>query len=125
MSLLAPDPRRYGTPGEVLIYRSQSVTLKNEGNFSSCPEFTITGPVTAPFYVRDNRGRQLIVKQSLLSGEVLTVDTNARIALLDGAIASVGGRWPTFEPGDNTYTFEAPDNGDVSTLTISYCSAWK
>ncbi|MEU9405030.1 hypothetical protein AB0E08_04880 [Streptomyces sp. NPDC048281] len=110
-----------------------SIAAVNSGNFETRPVLTITGPVVAPSIAAlypDGTVRQLIYSLDLASGDVLTIDTDARTVLLNGAISrrrflTVSGGWPTIAAGQSvTYQFTSSTYNATTTLTATWRSAW-
>ena len=147
LSLLAPDPRRYGpsavastglpvsSGGFVLpvvlpvstggINSAGALNLYNDGDVDSLPVFTVYGPCS-PFTITDDTGRQLAYGESLAAGRTLVIDTATRTALLDGiANRVVTGSWPVLRPGMNTIRFNATTYDAGAQLSVSYRSAWR
>ena len=74
--------------------------------------------------------RQLIYSLDLASGDVLTIDTDARTVLLNGSVSrrrflTVPAGWPTI-PGNSavTYQFQSSTYNASATLTATWRSAW-
>jgi hypothetical protein len=94
---------------------------------------TITGPVVAPTVSAlypDGTVRQLLYSLDLASGDVLTIDTDARTVLLNGAVSrrrflTVSGGWPVIPAGAAvTYRFASSTYNATATLTATWRSAW-
>jgi Phage tail protein len=147
LSMIAPDPRRYGPPalastglplaagGFILPVvlpiviggnnLSGEVDVFNNGDMDSQPTFTVYGPC-APFTITDDQGKQLAFAESLDAGRSLIIDTSARTALLDGvANRVVTGTWPVLRPGANSFRFDASAYNVSSLMTVSHRSAWR
>lgn len=157
LMVTAPDPRRYGvtlesgttnlpssTGGLVLpatfpITFSATVvdgqiTAVNAGTIDTRPVLTITGPAIAPIVVAglypDGTVRQLVYSQSLQSGDVLTIDTDAHTVLITGGVSrrrflTVSGGWPVIAAGRTViYRFQAGAYNATATLTAQWRSAW-
>lgn len=147
LSMLAPDPRRYGPWQDVSTGLPQAsggftlpVTLPivmtgtgaagalavtNEGDMESPMIITVAGPCP-PFSISDQFGNQLSYWEDVPEGRYLYIDTDARVALLDGtANRTVTGTWPVLRPGVNTFQFSASAYDAGALLTLSYRSAWR
>lgn len=145
LSLLAPDPRRYGPPATAdtglaattgglslpivlpvslgATASAGTLTVTNAGDMDSYPVFTVTGPC-APFTVSDAAGRQLAYADTVPAGRTLVIDTALRSALLDGiANRVVTGTWLRLTPGINQFSFKASSYDAASRLAIAYRSA--
>lgn len=145
LSMIAPDPRRYGpvqtastglpvaTGGFALpavlpiviggSVISGAVVAVNSGDIESYPVFTISGPCPS-FTISDDAGRVLSYTDTVLAGRSLVIDTGARTAMLDGtAVRVVTGTWPTLKPGTNQYRFNASSYDAGALMTVSYRSA--
>lgn len=129
LSLLAPDPRRYGEiqfASVPLVADTQNIVhAVNDGNIASCPLFVIDGECQVDSLF-DDLGRQLSYPDvDVPVSESLVVDTDLRTALLDGEFAVVVGTWPRLEPGSNVFSLNTLDCSPGSLLTVAYRSAWK
>lgn len=147
LSMLAPDPRRYGPTQTATTGLPQAaggftlpvvlplvlggtssdgvLQLTNLGDMDSQPVFTVSGPCP-PFTITDETGRQLAFAETLAAGRMLVIDTAARTALLDGiANRVVTGTWPLLRPGMNTLRFNATSYDAGARLSVSYRSAWR
>lgn len=154
--MTAADPRRYSTtlstastalpsttggltyPITFPVTFSGTVTAGsfaavNVGRFETRPVLTITGPVVAPSIAAlysDGTVRQLIYSLDLATGDVLTIDTDARTVLLNGTVSrrrflTVSGGWPTIDAGQSvTYQFTSSTYNATATLTAAWRSAW-
>jgi hypothetical protein len=154
LMVTAADPRRYGTtlqaPAAVHLPLvtgglttplappltintttvSGQITARNRGSFATRPVFTITGPVTAPQIVThypDGSLRTLFYNTDLVAGDSLALDTDARTAVLNGAVSRrryVSGQWPEI-PADSTVTFSFRGGyNPTATLGATWRSAW-
>lgn len=152
----AADPRRYSTtlqtgstglpsstgglafPATFPITFSATVTpgqisAANPGSMDTRPILTIAGPVVAPTVAGlypDGSVRQLIYSQDLQPGDVLTIDTDAHTAVLNGNASrrrflSVPSGWPTISAGGSViYQFQSGTYNSSALLTASWRSAW-
>lgn len=145
LSLIAPDPRRYGptytastglpqsiggfvlpivlpvsTGGSTV---SGAVNIFNDGDMDSNPVFTITGPVPN-WTITDSGGRQLASAEAVQAGRKLIIDTGARTVLLDGTATRVAtGTWPVLRPGANEFRFNSTAYDAGAQLDVTYRSA--
>lgn len=148
LSMIAPDPRRYGplmesvtglpsstggftlpitlpvsTGGDTV---SGAVTGVNAGDLPSNPVFVLRGPVPAGATITDQDGRQLRVAEAVDAARYLYIDTATRTALLDGtANRPVTGSWPVLRPGLNQFRFNASAYDAGAQLALYYRSAWR
>jgi hypothetical protein len=110
-----------------------SISAVNAGNVDTRPVLTITGPVVAPSVSAlypDGTVRQLLYSLDLATGDVLTIDTDARTVLLNGNVSRrrfmtpVGG-WPVIPASAAvTYQFQSSTYNATATLTAAWRSAW-
>lgn len=148
LSMIAPDPRRYGpwqesitglpvsTGGFTLPVtlpvstggdtQSGAVYANNEGDLDSPGTFTVIGPVPAGATITGQDGSQLVISDAVQAGRQLIIDTGARTALLDGvANRTVTGTWPTIRPGSSQFLFNASAYDAGAKLSLTYRSAWR
>lgn len=146
LSMLAPDPRRYGptqqlstglpvsTGGFVLPIIlpvstggsavSGAVSVFNDGDLDSNPTFTVMGPLPNGFTITDQDGHQLTYAEAVPAARVVVIDTGKRTALLDGiATRVVTGTWPVVRPGLNQFRFSSSTYDAAALMTISFRSA--
>lgn len=148
LSMLAPDPRRYGpehtestgmsaslggftlpitlpvATGAVSV--SGAITVTNEGDMDSPPVFVVWGPTPAGATITDQTGRELYVPEAVSAGRRLVIDVAARTALLDGVSSRVvAGTWPMLSPGVNQFHFNASTYNANALLSLIYRSAWR
>lgn len=110
---------------------SGSITLTNAGTIGTRPRFTVTGPVTAPVILvqyPDSTVLQLAYSDTLVAGDSLVIDTDARSVTLNGAVSRrryLSGRWPEIPPGQTvTVQWTASSYDPAATLTGTCRSAW-
>lgn len=110
-----------------------SISAVNAGTVDTRPVLTITGPVIAPSISAlypNGTVRQLVYSLDLASGDVLTIDTDARTVLLNGSVSrrrflTVPSGWPTIPAGSGvTYQFQSSTYNATATLTATWRSAW-
>lgn len=151
----AADPRRYSTTAQSgttglpattgglafpaafpLTFSATSVSGQinavNSGSADTRPVLTITGPVVAPVIAAlypDGTVRQLIYALDLVTGDVLTIDTDAHTVLL-GSVSrrrfmTVAGGWPTIPAGSSVnYQFQSGTYNGTAMLSAAWRSAW-
>lgn len=111
----------FGSSGDVGI-----ANLANDGNRGAPWVATILGPCLNPTLVHLGQGRTVALDGSLTAGQVLTLDSDARTVLIDGATRYnllSSAQWFDLEPGDNEVRFTVGD-ADASTATFTYRHAW-
>jgi hypothetical protein len=111
---------------------SGQINAVNSGSADSRPVLTITGPVVAPVIAAlypDGTVRQLIYSLDLVTGDVLTIDVDARTVLL-GTVSrrrfmTVAGGWPTIPASSAVnYQFQSGTYNATAMLTATWRSAW-
>lgn len=148
LSVFAPDPRRYETavrsfdlvlpilsggiappltpPFTVTGSTSISqVDLTNDGNETSYPTLTITGPCPPATITNLTTSESLRVVDAVPSGQTLVIDLKNGVATNGGQSRRVLGTWWGLRPGINTISFNASSYDGAALLTITYSSAWK
>lgn len=109
------------------------INAVNTGNVDTRPVLTIAGPVVAPTIAAlypDGTVRQLIYSLDLVTGDVLTIDTDARTVLLNGGVSrrrfmTVAGGWPVIRAGSSvSYQFQSGTYNATAMLTAAWRSAW-
>jgi hypothetical protein len=152
--LTAPDPRRYSTTlqsqstalpvssGGITLpitlpltitagATSGTITLTNAGSIATRPTFTITGPVVSPAILvqyPDSTVKQLAYSDTLVTGDSLVIDTDARTVTLNGTVSRrryLSGSWPEIPPGQSvTVQWVASAPSPTALLTGTCRSAW-
>lgn len=111
---------------------SGQINAVNAGSADTRPVLTITGPVIAPVIAAlypDGTVRQLIYSLDLVTGDVLTIDTDAHTVLL-GSVSrrrfmTVAGGWPVIPAGSAVnYQFQSGTYNATAMLTAAWRSAW-
>lgn len=111
---------------------SGQINAVNSGSADTRPVLTITGPVVAPVIAAlypDGTVRQLIYSLDLVTGDVLTIDVDARTVLL-GSVSrrrfmTVAGGWPVIPAASNVnYQFQSGTYNSSAMLTATWRSAW-
>lgn len=148
LSMIAPDPRRYGSLNAVSTGLPVSmggftlpITLPvstggtsvdgtlfatNEGDIETPGVFIVLGPVPAGTTITAQDGSQLVLMDAVDAGRQLVIDTGARTSLLDGvAHRTVTGTWPIIRPGVNQFLFNASAYAAGAQLSLTYRSAWR
>lgn len=105
-----------------------TITAVNVGTFPTSPTFRIDGPITNPRIENVTAGKTLALNITLLTGEWLDIDTEARTILLGGTASrysslAVGSEWWDLEPGTSEVTFRAT-TPTAATLSMTWRSAW-
>lgn len=112
---------------------SGQINAVNSGSADTRPVLTIAGPVVAPIVSTlypDGTVRQLIYSIDLVSGDVLTIDTDAHTVILNGGVSrrrfmSVPSGWPTIPAGSSVnYQFQSGTYNSSAMLTATWRSAW-
>jgi hypothetical protein len=112
---------------------SGQINVVNAGSVDTRPVLTITGPVIAPVVsalYADGSLRQLVYSQDLVSGDVLTIDTDAHTVLLNGSVSrrrfmTVSAGWPTIPAGASVnFQFQSSTYNASAMLTATWRSAW-
>jgi hypothetical protein len=103
------------------------VQVTNAGSFSTRPVFAISGPCSNPTITNASTGKQQTWNITLGATDVLTVDNDARTAMLNGSISrgytkQPGSTWIEIVPGTNTLQFGAA--GSNGSMQISWRDAW-
>jgi hypothetical protein len=150
LSLVAPDPRKYGPVVEVvtgmagstgglpfpltfpLAFGSASggsVTVDNTGTIKSWPIMRIAGPVVNPRIINPATGDELRVNLTLAAGEYLDIDTAARTVLLQGTASrrkdvATSGEWLPVPPGGASFTCSADVYDPAAVFTFAGRSAF-
>lgn len=152
--LTAADPRRYSTTlqsqstalpvssGGITLpitlpltitagATSGTITLTNSGSIATRPTFTIAGPVTSPVILvqyADSTVKQLAYSDTLVTGDSLVIDTDARTVTLNGTVSRrryLSGSWPEIPPGQSvTVQWVASAPSPTALLTGTCRSAW-
>jgi len=153
VQLLAPDPRKFTaalsattalatTTGGLTFPMtfpytidattvSGEVSLTNDGTVAGPVTMRVDGPCTGPVITHSPSGAVLSFASSfvLSTGEWLDIDMDRRTVLANGQssrskwLTSRG--WSTFEPGGNTWSFEAATYDAGSRLTVTATPAWE
>lgn len=107
------------------------VNLVNPGNDSGPVVLRVDGPCAGPEIIHVSTGASLKFASSLvlLKGEWLEVDMEARTAKANGQVSRAGWitsrGWSQFDPGPNTWTFNASTYDPTATLTATATPAWR
>lgn len=103
---------------------SGQLNLVNTGNANGSLTVTIAGPCTGPVIIDTQTGATLAFSSSftISSGDTLVIDPVRRSVLYNGqqsrsAFITQRG-WPSFQPGVNTYTFNAATYNAMASMTI-------
>jgi hypothetical protein len=104
---------------------SGQVSLVNPGNEFGPVVLRIDGPCVGPTVTHVSSGEQLVFASSLVlgAGEFLLVDMEAHTVLANGQASRqkwVTKRgWSSFQPGPNTWSFDAITYNAASQLTVT------
>lgn len=149
----AADPRRYSTvlqsqttalpsvSGGLVLPATLPWTLSassvtgaiaalNEGSIATRPVIAVAGPVSQPTVSAlypDGSVRTLAYSQSLLTGDVLVIDTDAKSVAQGGATRRrwMSGPWPDIPARSSVlFRFGAAAYDPSATLTVTWRSAW-
>lgn len=153
ITLLAPDPRKYGRSGTVvtdlpqdtgaLVFplfvggvlgfggagsSSGSVTVTNAGSAATEPVFVVTGPVPS-FQIREPGGSVLEYVLPVPAGQRLVLDAGSGRVLLEGyadrSVYLVRREWTSVPPGGSRqYLFSSPVYDPAARLTVESSPAW-
>lgn len=153
LMVTAPDPRRYATSQQIVSTAlpsisgglvlpatppwllsatsvSGAIAALNAGSMGSRPVFTITGPVNQPQVATtypDGSVKALAYSQNLVTGDVLTIDTDAHTVMLGGASRRryISGDWPEIPANTQVlFQFRAATYNAAALLTAAWRSAW-
>lgn len=110
---------------------SGTITLTNPGNEIGPVWARIDGPIAGPVIEHSASGAQLILSSSLTlgAGEWLDIDMEKHTVLANGQssrntfITSRG--WSGFDPGDNTWLFNASTFNASARLTVTANPSWE
>ncbi|MDX3527135.1 phage tail family protein [Streptomyces sp. ID05-39B] len=109
---------------------SGQIAATNTGSIASRPLFTIAGPVQQPqvsVLYADGTVRALAYADTLNTGDVLTIDTDAHSVMLGTASRRryLSGQWPEIPPNESvTIAFTAAAYDASALLTAQWRSAW-
>lgn len=99
----------------------------NGGNRATWPVFTITGPVTNPRIENLTLGKTLRFQISLSPGQELTINSQDKTVILDGAASryfTKSGDWFQLAPGANSLRFASTSYDPDAGLTVTWRDAW-
>lgn len=124
MSFNATPNFTFGTVGT-----GGQLVLTNAGTVDTPCRYTIAGPVDNPAIQHIGLSLTLTFGISLLTGDLLVVDTRDRTVVLNGTASrrgtlAAGSQWFDLQPGANTVRFLAPSYVAAATLTADFRSAW-
>jgi hypothetical protein len=112
---------------------SGQVTLNNPGNEVGPVVLQVNGPVTGPTITHRGSGAQLTFSSNLVLGvgEFLLIDMEKKSVLANGQpgasrnafITSRG--WSGFDPGENTWAFNAASFNASSQLAVTATPSWE
>lgn len=152
LQLLAPDPRRYDAAEQQAVLSlpvanpagltapvtapltvlnvgtsTNRFTALNAGTTPSPPTVTLYGPLIDPRIANATTGLAVALSISLLAGDFLVLDFNARTVMLGGTASrayalAASSAWWEMVPGPNDIVFTG--GGGSGTAVIKYRSAW-
>jgi hypothetical protein len=148
LSLLAPDPRKYATTTQttnlvlplatggitppltppITVTGSSTVsqaTLVNDGNITTYPVLTITGPCPPARVTNLTTSESIRVVDAVPAGQTLVIDLLNGNAVTGGQSRRVLGSWWGLVPGANEVAFSADSYDAAAALQVAYRSAWK
>ena len=103
------------------------VSVTNLGNTDTPPTMTIVGPVDNPIIDHVELGRSLQFTLSLITGDTLVLDADARTATLNGTANREQNlslpQWFFLTPGTNTVKYRNNGGFTASTLTVAWRDA--
>lgn len=149
VGLVAPDPLRYSTVAQALSTSLSSITTGvtapvvapvsagggtasqvtafNGGTTATPVVLEIAGPVTNPVVTHDESGSVIRLALTVIAGDLLVLDSDARSILLNGVnvrSSAVGRvRWFDLAPGANTIRFAAASADPAASLTVRWRAA--
>lgn len=113
------------------VTNSGVISIANAGNTRAPVTLRISGPVSGPIVTHIGSGLQLVFSSSLtlLAGEYIDVDMEARSVLAQGQASRSGyvtsRGWFSADPGVNQYAFQAQAYNSAALLTVTVPSgAW-
>ena len=116
-------PRVYG-----ISAGSNTGVVVNNGNVTTYPLITITGPAINPTIGNLSTGQTLNFNVTLSATDVLIIDLNARTITLNGVPARnllTGiSQWFAAPVGNSSYYFTATGTSNTTTATIAWNSAY-
>jgi len=103
------------------------IAVSNAGNTDSPPLLSITGPVDNPIIDHVELGRSLQLTISLITGDALALDADARSVVLNGTASRESAltlpQWFLLAPGANTIRFRNNGAFTASQLTVAWRDA--
>ena len=106
---------------------TQNIILNN-GNTTTYPTITITGPAVNPKIINASTGQYLQINYNMSATDTLVIDTDFRTVTLDGvarrSILSNSSSWFGAAPGTSFYTFNATGTGSTTTCVVRWQSAY-
>lgn len=121
------DPRVYSQTVTTtsVSWGSGTATLNLSGNRNTPGTMTLIGPLTNPTITHNQTGAQFNFTMTLSSGQQVVIDLNKRTVLQGSTNVRnkmiLGGTWPEFIPGSNTFSRGGSGSG---TFQVSARSAW-
>lgn len=103
------------------------VQCANDGNYSTRPVVTITGPCNSPVIWNDTTGEKLALTLSLGASDVVVVDFDQRQVTFNGAqrwALTSDSVWWELAPGTSQVRFTAAAYVAGAQMSIAWRSAW-
>ena len=102
--------------------------IANNGNTTTYPSITITGPATNPIVTNTTAGAFLQINYTMATTDQLVINTDLRTLTLNGvsrrSILANNSTWFGAQPGNSLYTFNAGSTGGTTTCLVSWRSAY-
>lgn len=104
---------------------SGAVSVTNDGSFETRPVVTINGPIIAPSVTLNGTRTVSFSALTLVSGDKLVIDTDAKTGYLNGAYRSpdISSAWWVLEPGMSTLQLGGSTSGGAI-MQVAYRDAW-
>ena len=102
--------------------------IANNGNTTTYPLITITGPATNPVVTNATTGAFLQINYTMGSTDTLVINTDFRTLTLNGvnrrSILANNSTWFGAEPGTSLYTFSASSTSGTTSCLVEWRSAY-
>ncbi len=112
-------------PFPIVWGQSSNNTLQalNGGNYRAKPVFVITGPATTPRIVNTSTGQYLRLNLTLVAGDVVVIDTQARTVTLNGSnrnnAVDTGSTFHSVPSGGTSFSFSSQGTtSEAGQLTV-------
>lgn len=151
ISLLAPDPRIYGTAqqttgnitrlisGGIIVPTivpvlggggsGGSAFVTNSGTTDAHPILTFTGPLTNPYVLNQTTGYAFQLDYSLLGGDSIVVDMYEKTVVFNGSSNYIAymdsiSTWWTIIPGSNNIVLGTGSTADTGNVRLTFYNAY-